>query len=1492
MKTKKLKRVLSAFLAVLMVLSVMPMSVFAATDDDLATLKNAITAYETKMDGTVYTNMRAAYDAYIYAKECADSYEYGRNTGLDLTGAANALNTAIGNLGTFNAAKTDVQPSKAFPGDSEPETNAAPYYENLLYAADGNSSANFDVTQAYCQVRVYIPTAVALYDGVTTPRVGVMFGWNPVRQNGTSQKTRSVSNIYSSNSEIGPDSNWLVRQTTGTMDFTWAVAAPTHTVGYTSDDKDQNTYTKSLSGIWGSYGTPSPDYGIGSFAFNPSFGQNQYSKSYTSIPMGFWSGDNSASDNGNGTASTSLYVINYKALTDALATTTSVLQNVKNYDNDWADMKSFMSALDAATTFNPSAYNYADTANAVASCAAGIESAVNAINSTKNALQASDDSYVQLREALAQSKSTYDLGNNNTYEQDSWNNFATAYEAARKEMNDVVINGYKANGSDVATFATTLNDKYSALEHLASLADTTEMLAAVAKANTINQYLDYLTAETKAAFVTAFDNAKSAFQNNDTTLPTIFTEDQQGELDVLTDALNEAIDAIVLDTTRLASGLSEARGIDQSTVFDATALNRAISEADAALNNANSTDLTADNIANIVSGYVDACEKIEEAIEYAETPYSQQQDSVTNTSSGSATVVWGDGHNTTTYTYPKGVVIVKATSASTEFNIGKYQLYSKNEIKGNPVAYSQLIYEFGITNSSTGSTTGSMSAGQFRLAGFDGDVIAKTDADETVQGAMYYTSGSAPASVSAGLSDGRTDTYVWMKEGEFTRTSDVMFIAPSLATGKAPTTTTYTANKSYLYAQCKYFNWIDRTETYNGLTDTPMDVTVVDISPLCYLLDSVNQYTDLNQQYDYKWYTTDSYNALLDAVGAAKLLTNNNSIHTYDNAQEYGTAVAQAWNTLKNAITGLTVANYLVTFNYKTATGTDTSAQRAGSYGTELVAPTDIPTYVVGNNRYVFEGWDKEVASTITGNDTYTAQYREEPNLADFSGLDAAVEQVTTVEDNMYSASDLEELNENIANLTYYNLSAEEREKTLADKQDYIDAEASAVRTWKLEASDIDLVVAEASLEKAKRSCDSDGYDINAIQSFELSKLVEVNGKSVSGLLFASQKELDAAINALVTSLQPMMYTVELNGSVLGTYEYGTRLVVTGDGQALVNEDIETNVGEQSYAWYYSFNSVQVTKTTSPKYMTTASSFGFVVKGNTYLTTAEADSSDETYAVTFVNGINNHIYDVLYTTGSVTMPAAPDCAFYTFTGYDNGESAGNQITVSENTVITANYQISDIDTYMVNIYGMNDEVSDSFQYNDKVTLTDPDVEIWIRDEGKVEDMFGDKHDGWSIVAFGDTISLRACEDVDVYGLTMSDFNDLIDVSNILINSDDNYASSRTRNGIVKADTKFSMIGQFAVPEGATAVEYGMLFTEESGKTLTLENASADSTIKRLKASKHTGESDDYGQYVISIKSATLGGSYDFTYRSYLTYTMNGKTYTVYADKAVTENVQF
>jgi hypothetical protein len=202
-----------------------------------------------------------------------------------------------------------------------------------------------------------------------------------------------------------------------------------------------------------------------------------------------------------------------------------------------------------------------------------------------------------------------------------------------------------------------------------------------------------------------------------------------------------------------------------------------------------------------------------------------------------------------------------------------------------------------------------------------------------------------------------------------------------------------------------------------------------------------------------------------------------------------------------------------------------------------------------------------------------------------------------------------------------------------------------------------------------------------------------------------------------------------------------------------------------------------------------------------------------------------------------------------------------------------------------------------------VTYTDESAEIWVKYLGELEGSYVNPSTGQTetvqrstfvIVGYGNTLTLRACEDAEYDAYTLSDWQGILEdqeTCNVLDN-DTNGASSSTRDGIVKASTKFSMIGNFALPENAKAVEYGMLFTTAAGKTLTLENASTDSSIKRLKASKHTGENDNYGQYVVSIKSTSLSGSYDLTYRSYVTYTLNGKTYTVYADKAVSETVQF
>ena len=677
--------------------------------------------------------------------------------------------------------------------------------------------------------------------------------------------------------------------------------------------------------------------------------------------------------------------------------------------------------------------------------------------------------------------------------------------------------------------------------------------------------------------------------------------------------------------------------------------------------------------------------------------------------------------------------------------------------------------------------------------------------------------------------------------------------------------------------------------------------TVVDIA---YLFDLINQCSALT---DSNKYTDASWTKFADALRKAKGQMAYNTM----TADEILTEAKTRYTTLLRAYNALELNTFTLTFNYKDANGNDTSKTiKNVEYGANLKAQADtvdVTDYKKGGYSYTFTGWDPEITDSmlVTGAVTYTAQYSSTMDNADFSALDAAVTKLTTLADKTYAASDLEGVAALIKGLTYYNYDADQRAATMGDKQTEIDAETAKVNAYSISASTLDLSAAEAALAKAQDGKDSDAYDLSAITGFELYKTVTVNGKDIVGIAYKDMNSLNAAIQALLESLQPMTYNVYLNGKPLGTYNYGARIEVNGDGTVSTNDNIETETGAAKYAWYYSYNSVQVAQTTAPKYMTTAPSYGFVVKGNTYLTTEKADSDAANYVVTFVNGINGHVFDVVYTSGSVTMPTAPACAFYTFSGYDNDAAAGSKINVTGDTTITAQYDVTNIAKFNISVLNVNQDsvINKTFNYNDLVTYTDKNAEIWVKYLGELEGSYVNPSTGQTetvqrstfvIVGYGKTLTLRACEDAEYDAYTLSDWQGILEdqeTCNVLDN-DTNGASSSTRNGIVKASTKFSMIGNFALPENAKAVEYGMLFTTAAGKTLTLENASTDSSIKRLKASKHTGENDNYGQYVVSIKSTSLSGSYDLTYRSYVTYTLNGKNYTVYADKAVSETVQF
>lgn len=76
MKKSLSKKILAMLLAVLMLATSVPLAAFAA-DDSLTLLKASINQYLAKMDGSLFTNMSNAYDAYLTAQKYADAYEYG-----------------------------------------------------------------------------------------------------------------------------------------------------------------------------------------------------------------------------------------------------------------------------------------------------------------------------------------------------------------------------------------------------------------------------------------------------------------------------------------------------------------------------------------------------------------------------------------------------------------------------------------------------------------------------------------------------------------------------------------------------------------------------------------------------------------------------------------------------------------------------------------------------------------------------------------------------------------------------------------------------------------------------------------------------------------------------------------------------------------------------------------------------------------------------------------------------------------------------------------------------------------------------------------------------------------------------------------------------------------------------------------------------------------------------------------------------------------------
>lgn len=729
-------------------------------------------------------------------------------------------------------------------------------------------------------------------------------------------------------------------------------------------------------------------------------------------------------------------------------------------------------------------------------------------------------------------------------------------------------------------------------------------------------------------------------------------------------------------------------------------------------------------------------------------------------------------------------------------------------------------------------------------------------------------------------------------------------------------------------------NW----EGYSFMrADAPLSsvVTVVDISYLVELVEECNLLLDTSLIDYSQMYTPETWADFTAALTAAQASINYSSI----SATTLTTNCETRYDNLWAAYKALKVREIPVTFSYKDSTGAEQSTtinvewgkQIGKNYGTAETNYADMfnaistSDYVSedGLYTYKFEKWspDFNASSPVREEATYTAVYVSELNPANFIPYNASVASlIGALTDRTYTLSDLTAIKNELAGMTYFSLTDDEKAALKGDVQAQINAEKDRIDEIKngLTPSTVQLDVAEATVQAKKACQDIDAYDVDSLDGFEYLRNIEVGGKTVEALIYATQEELDAAIDVAVENLNKKQYTIYLDGVEVGNVEYGTPVIINSDGQLFTNVvDLSTHEhdGSKLLAWSYSYAAPSRNNAfTSAKYMLTGRSVGFIVKGDTKLTTKNAGNTETGFTVKFMTN-DGKVFDVEYTTdGTVTMPTAPAYAYYTFTGYSNGLNAGDTFAVAKNETIIANYTPVLVDKLQLDFYkskGVWDEVSPTsenlYAYGERVDLNVKGAYCWAIAKWDEEQEIN----VYEILAYGSSYSFlmtKAYYGIEgIVALSKADYETILDgdggaskmydgagnlIESTVVDFVTQYPELKPDVSVLDSAIpvygedgslkKVTMVGTFALPDGYTIVEAGVLFSSNLAADMTVEKVGTDG-IARFKASGHTCGN----QFVINVNTPASAGA--FQYKGYATAQgPDGKLVTVYS-KAVADD---
>lgn len=804
-----------------------------------------------------------------------------------------------------------------------------------------------------------------------------------------------------------------------------------------------------------------------------------------------------------------------------------------------------------------------------------------------------------------------------------------------------------------------------------------------------------------------------------------------------------------------------------------------------------------------------------------------------------------------------------------------------------------------------------------------------------------------PGAVFARSSDGKNG-------GEAYITGDFNFTAPAteqqtLSATSYPTTTKYTLGTKFgavtawncrnAFNYCGY-NWFT-TEMNNQLLNP--QIQIVDISPLVELVDECNTYLPNSNMY-----TDESWAAFTKALELAQASVDLTQYNASNKLNQLMTQLKSKYTALWNAKEGLEVKTLNLTFNYKDSTGSDATLVLQVKYGEKLSKDqfaeinNKIDSYVDSKNyTYNFEGFEPafDEKAPVTADATYTAKYDEgTPNAANWTEFNSAKDALIAKlkSGSKFTVTALKSVKSAIEGLEYFNYTSAKQAEIKADKQDLIDSQKDTMLQLAESLTAIEInddvakAVNEAQAEANKNDYDmydklGDNFQVTEDVTFNVTGADLTGGTqlTVKGYLYSSQDDLDNAIRAALAGLSLKTYDIYVNGEKLTTVPYGTPLSVTPTEVLSTTETTKTGNGA-NYSWTYSFTAPSRDPNfgtaghdnkeclTAAKYMITAPSFGFIVKGETYLTATQVNGDKTGYTVTFRSGVNGKIINVINTDakGNFKMPTAPSVPYYTFESYSNNVAAGASANVTKDTVITVKYTADTNNLYTFYVYNTPDsfisaenpvEVWDtdnslsiekahnSVAYNELVSVSLPGAYA-IAKVVYDEDSYL-----FNILAFGDSYSFYANETIGddqqyagIVGLTEdqykelqkpnNEFGQLLGTDGVRIVAEQDtltgdYITKDLEFEVYNRETpvftddnsKFSLIGTFICPTGYEMVETGFLMTKGTS-SLTIENASDSSKgVSRFKASKYTVGN----QFVINIKTPSTEQS--FKYVAYAKY---------------------